>query len=81
MPTHRLRLNIDLPLLKKQLDDMAEVAGHGDDISVRELWPQIDGVINLLGEIRDQIDPPILSWEGLMPFYIFDRWEEEERTG
>ena len=53
---YKLKLEIDPELLKKQLADMAELSDH--------FWPEpgsprnsIEGIISLLGSIRDQIEP------------------------
>jgi len=61
MPTHQLRLNIDLPLLKKQIDDLALAKGNcwpAGGFDEARIEGSIEGVINLLGAIRDQVDPP-----------------------
>lgn len=61
MPIHQLRLNIDLELLKRQINNLALAkgncwpAGGGDEPRIEE---SIEGALNLLGKIRDQIDPP-----------------------
>ena len=50
---YKLELTIDSKLLKEQISDMEDVSCD----FCGEMCESIEGVINLLGAIRDQIDP------------------------
>lgn len=68
----QFRMNIDLSLLIKQIDDLAEIQetcrgekGRGlTGLEVNRLG-SLEGVITLLGEIRDQIQPTTV-WNPLV---------------
>lgn len=58
----QFKMNIDLELLKKQIKILTEVS-YDFCPGPEGLHEGIEGVLNLLGAIRDQIEPPPLKVE------------------
>jgi len=56
----QFKMNIDLELLKKQIDDLSKILAH-TSYAIRES-DSLEGVINLLGTIRDQVEPPPVEY-------------------
>jgi len=62
----QFKMNIDLELLKTQIDDLAEV--KHTYLGPHHIYENLEGILNLLGTIRDQIEPPPpkIEWNNLV---------------